>query len=103
MKHAASKMKLKPRFEEQYRRRHDAIWSELSQLLHESGVVEYSIFLDEDTLALFAFQKLRERNKVEDLSSHPLVRKWWDSMADTMKTNPDNSPVSVPLNEVFRL
>ena len=30
-------------------------------------------------------------------------RKWWDFMADIMETNPDNSPVSVDLQNVFHL
>ena len=29
------------------------------------------------------------------------VEKWWDYMADIMAVNPDNSPVSIPLEEVF--
>jgi L-rhamnose mutarotase len=30
-----------------------------------------------------------------------VVRTWWDSMADIMETNPDHSPVCVPLPEMF--
>ncbi len=32
-----------------------------------------------------------------------IVNKWWVYMADTMDTNPDNSPVSIPLPEVFHI
>ena len=46
----AFKMKLKPGFEAEYKKRHDAIWPELSQLLTAAGVSDYSIFLDEETL-----------------------------------------------------
>ena len=31
------------------------------------------------------------------------IKKWWKYMADIMETNPDNSPVSIPLEEVFYL
>jgi L-rhamnose mutarotase len=101
MSRQAFKMKLKPGQKEEYRRRHAAIWPELINLLHENGVSEYSIFLDEETNTLFAFQ-LQDGNKSsQDLGDNPVVQKWWAYMADIMDTNPDNSPVSIPLEEVF--
>jgi L-rhamnose mutarotase len=33
--------------------------------------------------------------------THPA--KWWKHMGDIMPSNPDNSPVSAPLREVFQL
>lgn len=101
MARQAFKMKLKQGQKEEYRRRHAAIWPELVNLLHEAGVSEYSIFLDEETGTLFAFQ-LQDGNKSsQDLGDNPIVQKWWAYMADIMDTNPDNSPVSIPLDEVF--
>lgn len=97
----AFKMKLRPGFEAEYKRRHDLIWPELSAALTEAGVSDYSIFLDEETLALFAVWHLAEGNTVDRLPQHPVVRKWWAFMADIMETHPDNSPVSSPLREVF--
>jgi len=97
----AFKMKLKPGFEVEYKRRHDEIWPELSQALSAAGVTDYSIFLDEQTLTLFAVQSLAENHTADLLSSDPVVRKWWDYMADIMEVNPDHSPVCVPLSEVF--
>jgi L-rhamnose mutarotase len=101
MKRNAFKMKLKPGFEAEYQKRHDEIWPELSALLTESGVSDYSIFLDEETLSLFAVQKLADGHTADLLPSHPIVRKWWDHMAEIMEVNPDNSPVCIPLKEVF--
>lgn len=86
-----------------YRERHDALWPELHQLLKEAGVSEYSIFIDEETDTLFACQKVSGEGGSQDLASHPIVQKWWAFMADIMETNVDNSPVSVPLREVFYL
>ena len=100
-KRLAFKMKLDPGQKEAYIKRHDEIWPELKKLLKESGVCEYSIFLDEETGTLFAFQKVSGENGSQDLVKHPIVQKWWDFMADIMETNPDNSPVSLPLEEVF--
>jgi L-rhamnose mutarotase len=96
-------MQLKKGFEEEYKKRHDEIWPELSQALVEAGVSDYSIYLDEDTLTLFAFQKLSDTNTADNLPQHPAVKKWWAYMADIMETHPDNSPVTRPLKEVFHM
>lgn len=68
---------------------------------NDAGVTDYSIFLDKETLTLFAVQKLADGHTADALPSHPIVRKWWDFMADIMEVNPDNSPVCKPLVEVF--
>jgi L-rhamnose mutarotase len=99
----AFRMQLKPGFEAEYKKRHDEIWSELSQLLVDAGIKEYYIFLDEKTLALFAFQKLESDEQTSGLAGLPIMKKWWDHMADIMEVNADNSPVAVPCPEVFRL
>jgi L-rhamnose mutarotase len=99
----AFKMKLKPGFEVEYKKRHDEIWPELSALLNEAGISDYSIFLDEETHTLFAVQKLAVGHSADLLPSHPIVKKWWAYMADIMDTHPDNSPVAAPLKEVFHL
>lgn len=97
----AFRMKLKPGYKEEYRKRHAGIWPELRLLLSDAGIVEYSIFLDEDTNTLFAFQKLKSGGGSQVLGDNPVVQRWWKHMADIMETNPDFSPVSVPLEEVF--
>jgi len=103
MEKVAFKMNLKPGFAKEYKRRHDAIWPELKTLLEESGIRDYSIFLDEETNILFGVQYLEGDNSSQDLGKNPLVQKWWAYMADIMETNPDNSPVSVNLEKVFHL
>jgi L-rhamnose mutarotase len=97
----AFKMKLNAGCEEEYRRRHDEIWPELSDLLRETGISDYSIFLDSETNALFGVLRTEEPRKMDELPHHPVMQKWWAYMADIMETNPDNSPVSIPLKEVF--
>jgi L-rhamnose mutarotase len=103
MKRFGFKMKLKPGCKEEYRKRHNAIWPELKKLIKDSGVSDYSIFLDEETNILFACQKQGGAQSSQDLGSNPVVQKWWTYMVDIMETNPDNSPVTVPLEEVFYL
>lgn len=96
----AFKMFLKPGFEAEYERRHREIWPEIVKLLKESGVSNYSIFFDKDTNILFAVQK-QSGVSSQELGSESIIRKWWDYMADIMETNLDNSPVSIPLYEIF--
>jgi len=96
-------MKLNPGQKDAYIKRHREIWPGLKKLLHDTGIREYSIFLDPETDTLFAFQKLEGEQGSQDLQKDPIVQKWWDHMADIMEVNPDNSPVSVALEEVFYL
>lgn len=101
MQRLAFKMKLHPNQKEEYKLRHDKLWSELQKLLKENGVSEYSIFFDEETDTLFAFQKVEGNAGSQDLATNEIVKKWWAFMADIMEVNSDNSPVSIPLEEVF--
>ena len=87
MEKIAFKMKLKPGCVDEYRLRHDAIWPKLVNLLRTSGVRDYSIYLDEETLSLFAV----------------LWRSSDHRMADLMETLPSNEPVATPLPCVFHL
>lgn len=101
MKRVAFKMKLKPGFLAEYKKRHDEIWPELAAQLSKAGLVDYSIFYDEETNALYAVQKQAENNSADLLPQTDIMRKWWKFMADIMEVNPDNSPVCLPLTEVF--
>ena len=103
MERVAFKMKLKPGFKEVYRKRHQEIWPELKKLLEESGIRDYSIFFDEESNSLYAVQKVEGQSGSQDLGKTEIVRKWWAYMADIMETNPDQSPVSVQLEEVFHM
>jgi len=95
------KMKLYPGCKEEYIRRHNEIWPGLKKLLKDNGISDYSIYLDEETNILFACQKQSGEQTSQDLGSYPVIQKWWTYMSDLMETNPDHSPVTVPLEEVF--
>jgi len=103
MKRFGFKMKLIPGFREEYKRRHGEIWPELVKMLKDQGVGNYSIFYDEETDILFAYQEQSGEASSQDLGTEEIVKKWWKYMADIMETNPDNSPVTVPLEQVFFL
>ena len=97
------KMQLHKGFKEEYKRRHETLWPELKELLKITGISEYSIFLDETTYSLFGVMTAKNLKALDDLSNHPVMKKWWNYMQDIMETNEDNSPVSIPLEEVFYL
>ena len=99
----AFKMKLKPGVAAEYKKRHEEIWPELAGALRAAGISDYSIFLDEETLTLFAVQKLSDGNTAGALPKNGVVRKWWDYMAPLMEVQPDHAPVSTDLKEVFHL
>jgi len=96
-------MKLKPGTVAEYKRRHEEIWPELAQAIHAAGISDYSIFLDEKTLTLFAVQTQADSHTVAELPNHPVVKRWWDYMAPLMEVNPDNSPACGELKRVFHL
>ena len=99
----AFKMQLYKGFEEEYKKRHDEIWPELQSLLKDTGISDYSIFLDETTNSLFGVMKANDPAKLNNLASSPIMQQWWKYMGDIMESNPDNSPVSTLLTEVFYL
>lgn len=100
-------MKLKSNVIDEYKRRHDEIWPELVELLHQHGIHDYSIYLDERTLTLFAVQRISSSrdstSSNEQLRSNEIMKRWWAYMADLMETNDDQSPVTHPLKLVFHM
>lgn len=96
-------MELFPEYQDEYRRRHDAIWPEMVRVLKEHGVSNYSIFLDKATSRLFAYAEVTDEEQWNAIAETDVCQKWWQYMKDIMATNPDNSPKSIPLEEVFHL
>lgn len=101
MQRHAFKMYLNPGQEAEYIRRHDEIWPELVVLLRETGISNYSIHLDRESMVLFGYLERRDDHAMDDLPNHPVMRRWWAYMGDIMRTNPDGSPVAVALDETF--
>ena len=96
-------MYLSDGMETEYKRRHDELWPEMKAMIHEFGGKNYSIFLDRDTNILFGYIEIESEEKWAKSADTAICRKWWDYMADIMKVNPDNSPVSIDLVDVFHL
>ncbi|HTD97799.1 MAG TPA: L-rhamnose mutarotase [Mucilaginibacter sp.] len=103
MERIAFKMKLLPGNTDEYKKRHDEIWPRLVILLKQAGISDYSIFLDEETNSLFGVLKADNVEVLNRLPQHVIMQEWWKYMSDIMETNADNSPVSIPLTDVFYL
>lgn len=99
----AFKMKLYEGMAEEYERRHNALWPEMRDMIHEYGGKNYSIYLDTDTNVLYGYLEVESEERWAASADTEICRKWWDYMADIMETNADNSPVSVDLKLVFQL
>jgi len=103
MEQIAFLTRLKPGHESEYRRRHTQIWPELQAALSGAGVRDYSIFLDPVTLSLFAVLRLTPDNTRNELPSLPVMRRWWDFMADLMEVDETNRPLERALTRVFHM
>lgn len=97
------KMKLYDGMADEYERRHNLLWPEMADMIHEYGGKNYSIFLDKETNILFGYIEIDSPEKWIRGADTAINRKWWDFMADIMETNPDNSPVAIDLPMVFHL
>ena len=99
----AFRMELHPGMAEEYKRRHEALWPEMRDMIHAYGGHNYSIFLDPATNVLYGYIELEDDARWAASERTDVCRKWWDYMAPLMAVNPDNSPVSHDLKPVFHL
>lgn len=96
-------MHLNPQQHEEYQRRHTPIWPELEETLKSHGVHNYSIFLEPNTSYLFGYAEIQDEERWNEIAKTAICQKWWRYMSEIMPSNPDNSPVSSTLREVFHL
>jgi len=99
----AFRMAVNPGELAEYERRHSPIWPELQQVLTAHGAHDYSIFLDPADGSLFGYVEVEDEARWNAIAQTEVCRRWWTYMRDIMPTNPDNSPRSVELREVFHL
>ncbi len=86
-----------------YERAHNPIWPELSATLTAHGARNYSIFHDEASGRLFAYVEIEDQGRWDVIASTEICQRWWRAMQPLMMTNPDASPLAIPLREVFHL
>jgi L-rhamnose mutarotase len=103
MKRKAFVMSVHPDCLQEYEKRHNPIWPELASALKAGGAHNYSIFLDQRTSTLFAYVEIEDEERWNQIADTEICKKWWAHMREIMPSNPDNSPVSTELREVFHL
>lgn len=97
------KMFLNPGMAEEYEKRHNELWPEMKEMIHQYGGHNYSIFLDRETNVLYGYLEVEDEELWAKSADTPINRRWWDYMADIMETRADNSPVCVDFVPVFHL
>ena len=103
MQRKAFVMSVNAGMEEEYEKRHSPIWPELEAVLEEHGVLNYSIFLHPETRQLFGYAEIEDEERWSAIANTAVCQRWWAFMKDIMPGNPDNSPVSRELKEVFHI
>lgn len=96
-------MHVNPDAHAEYEKRHSPIWEELAAVLKAHGVHNYSIHLDAENNTLFAYAEIEDEDRWSSIAQEAVCQRWWKHMGDVMPSNPDNSPVSRNLKEVFHL
>ena len=99
----AFRMSVHPGRYEEYARRHNPIWPELEKTLFDHGVLSYSIYLDATTGDLFAYAEIESEERWAAVARTDVCQRWWRHMRELMPSNPDASPVSRELGEVFHI
>ena len=60
-------------------------------------------FIDESTHQLFGYAEIESEERWAAIAQSEICRKWWNHIKDIMPSNPDGSPASRNLREVFYL
>ena len=86
-------MKIKPGVLEEYKRRHDAIWPEMSEVLTKAGLKNYSIWILDDETLLGYYETEDDEYAVKVQEESEVVKRWNVYMEDMIATRtlPDGS------------
>ena len=63
-------MKLYEGQEAEYERRHNLLWPEMKDMIHQHGGRNYTIFLDRETLTLFGYIEIQDEELWEIGRAH---------------------------------
>jgi L-rhamnose mutarotase len=95
----------KPEMSMEYERRHNPIWPDLEKVLKNHGVANYSIFLHEDTGALFGYMEVEDEKIFRQIGETDVCRRWWRYMTEVLVCETHGNPKAKEdmLKEVFHL
>jgi L-rhamnose mutarotase len=105
-------IRLKRESMQAYKDCHASAWPAVLKQIEDCNISDYSIYLDEQSMILFATMKYNGNDfeaDMEKMRANPAVRKWWqmtDSMQETLvdgsKGSTDPKGWWKDLEEVFR-
>lgn len=88
MRRVANRMRIKPGTQAEYKRRHDEIWPELSRVISDAGIHNYSIWCDNNDL--FSYYEVDDYEKSNAIiAESEVVRKWNEYMGDILEFDID--------------
>ena len=90
MSHYAWVLEVRPGHEEEYKRRHDEIWPEMTEALRKAGIRNYNIF--RHGLTLFGYFETDDLARTQAiLKDDPVNARWGKWMAPIMKIEVDEA------------
>ncbi len=97
------RMTLKEGKIEEYKKKHDEVWPEITDALTNAGVTNYSIYYDEKDNTLIEYMELKNNNTFGNLEDLGILKKWNIYMKDLLvtKSQEEATPVVNELVEVF--
>ena len=104
MERYAWRARVLPGMREEYRKRHDEIWPEMTAVLREAGICNYSIWMDGDELFGYYECKVSAAHAARVQSGSPVVDKWNEYMKDVMMMEMDEKTGAQPkMIQVFEM
>ena len=93
--------RIKPGTEAEYKKRHDEIWPEMTAVLNEAGISNYTIWLYKDQL--FGYYECEDLAKAARVQAQsPIVDRWNEFMRDILIMEFDEQTgVTPPLQLMF--
>ena len=104
MERYAWKAELRPGMLECYRSRHQNLWPEMKEMLHEAGIHNYTIWTDGKLLFGYYECEYGTEYAAQVQAKSPIGAKWEAFMQDVMVMEPDPETNAQPhLENVFIL
>jgi L-rhamnose mutarotase len=94
---------IKPGTEQEYKRRHDEIWPEMVQALHESGIRNYTLFRRGLEVIAYAECEPDARTAFGKMAATDVDARWSEWFGDVIaqRFGPDGEPMTA--EEVWHL
>ena len=80
----AFRIEAKPGMAAEYERRHNPIWPELEKILKSLGISNNSIFLHEESNALFGYFEVEDEERLRKIEEEEVARRWWWYMTEVL-------------------